>query len=109
MHPRARPTGASRHVQRDSGLSRVVRSWHRGGWISVRRAWGPAVTRIPRPEGLDVVQDARPGCVHPVDPPKRAPGPLSRRARDETGTALRWRSGVPMIMPSIGLLNDRTV
>ena len=43
--------------------------------------------------GVDVVQDARPGCVHPVDPPERAPGALPRGARDPASEARVARPG----------------
>src|SRR3989442_11950397 len=93
MHVGARPESQSRYIHPDSRLSRVVRPWHRGWRVSLRRARRAAVARIPGPQGLDVVQDALPGCVQRVDSPKRTAGALPLGALDETYAARATSAG----------------
>src|SRR6266576_1046161 len=73
-----------------------------GGFPFAER--GVQLSRGFRALGVDVVQDARPGCVHPVDPPERAPGALPRGARDPASEARAARTGAAQrgVLPVCG-------
>ncbi|PYO86163.1 MAG: hypothetical protein DMD66_14090, partial [Gemmatimonadetes bacterium] len=58
-----------------------------GRRLSLRRARRAALARLPRPQGLDVVQDTRCGRLRAPDSSERAPGSLPRRARDQASPA----------------------